>query len=95
MSTKLFKEFLLLRYMGLIEVLVGKRDKREEEINDLLEKVLKEWPKKNHKGKTYLTQATDKKAEIEKERGTIYFDKYPEIPNKIKAIINKLMGYES
>ncbi len=46
-------------------------------------------------GKVYLRQATKLKRDIEREKGQIYFEKYPKILNKIDETIEKLMEYES
>jgi len=70
---------------------VGKRDEREQEINNLLEKALAGESENGFKVREYVTQAISKKEEIEKERGTIYFEKYPEIPEKINKAINYLI----
>ena len=98
MSTKLFKEFLLLECMVLIEVLkefVGKRDKREKDIEDLLKKALKEWPNNSFEGKSYLDNAIKIKLDIKREKGKIYFDKYPEISIMLGEAVNKLFEYQT
>ena len=80
--------------MSLKKVLVGKRDPREKEIENLLKKTLEKWPENGLKGRGYLDQAIAKKEEIEKERGKIYFEKYPEISKKIDNVVVKLFEDE-
>jgi len=81
--------------MDLTKIFVKERDPREKEIKNLLRKTLEEWPEKSLNGKEYLKEAIDKKEDIEREKGQIYFEKYPEIPHQIDAVINKLVEYES
>ena len=81
--------------MDLTKIFVTKRDPREKEIEVLLEKVLEEWPKNGLVGKKYLKQAVDKKKNIERDKGQIYFEKYPEIPKRINSVIDELTEYES
>jgi len=80
--------------MSLTKVFVGERDKREKEIENLLEKTLEKWPENGLTGRGYLDQAIAKKEEIEKEKGKIYFKKYPEISQKIDAVVVKLFKDE-
>ena len=95
MSTKLFKEFLLIKCMVLTEILVGKRDEREEEIEDLLKQTLEEWENNSLNGKSYLNKAIKLKSDIEREKGKVYFEKYPEISKRVGKVINKLLEYET
>ena len=61
----------------------------------MLKKALEAWPMGSFDGKVYLRQATKLKRDIEREKGQIYFEKYPKILNKIDETIEKLMEYES
>ena len=81
--------------MGLTNLLIKKRDVREKEIEILLKKTLEAWPMGSFDGRVYLHQATKLKRDIEKEKGQIYFEKYPKILNKIDAVIKELIEYES
>ena len=81
--------------MGLTNLLIKKRDVREKEIQILLKKALEAWPMGSFDGRVYLHQATKLKRDIEKEKGQIYFEKYPKILNKIDAVIKELIEYES
>ncbi len=65
---------------GLINLIVGKRDPREEEIKILLAR----------DGKDYLKEAIKIKESISRDRGTIYFEKYPEISNQIDEVSEEL-----
>jgi len=81
--------------MGLTNLLIKKRDVREKEIEILLKKTLEAWPMGSFDGREYLDQAIEIKEKIEKEKGQIYFEKYPKILNKIDAVIKELIEYES
>jgi len=81
--------------MVLTKIFVKKRDPREKEIKSLLEKSIEEWPMGSFEGREYLDQAIEIKEDIEREKGQIYFEKYPEIPLKIDAVIKELIEYES
>jgi len=84
--------------MVLIRILErssGKRDKREEEIKSLLQKASEESHSNNIERINYLNQAKIIKEKIEREKGQIYFKKYPEIPKMINETTNKLIEYES
>ena len=94
-STKLFKEFLLLGYMVLTKIFVKERDPREKEIESLLKKSIEEWPIRSLEGQDYLNEAIKIKKDIEREKGQIYFEKYPEIIFEIDETIKRLTEYES
>jgi len=81
--------------MGLTNLLIKERDVREKEIEILLEKTLEAWPMGSFEGREYLDQAIEIKEKIEKEKGQIYFEKYPKVILKIDETIEKLMEYES
>lgn len=80
---------------GLAELIIRKRDYREKEIKTLLEKAMEEWPKNVFTGREYLRKAISLKEVIFKEKGEIYFIKYPEIPNMINSLIKKFIGDET
>ena len=81
--------------MDLTKIFVKERDPREKEIESLLKKSIEEWPIKSLECKEYLKQAIKIRENIERNKGRIYFEKYPEIPQKINSIIDKLWEYES
>ena len=78
---------------GLINLIVGKRDPREEEIEILLDEAKKTGEENSLNGKNYLKEAIKIKKNICQDRGKIYFNKYPEIPDQIKEVIEKLNKY--
>ena len=55
---------------------------------------MEEWPKNVFTGREYLRKAITIKEKIFKEKGKIYFIKYPEIETKINSIIYKILIYE-
>ena len=56
---------------------------------------LEEWENNSLNGKSYLNKAIKLKSDIEREKGKVYFEKYPEISKRVGKVINKLLEYET
>ena len=83
----------LVRKLG--DLMIGKRDSREKLIEALLGRSIEEQSKNYHLSKVYLKQAIRIENEIEKDRGRIYFIKYPEMKNNINFLTTKILKYEN
>ena len=68
----------------LLKTIIGKRDKREKEIIELLVDSIKK--EKTNNGEGSLKKARELYKELFKDRGKLYFEKYPEISQKIDAV---------
>jgi len=80
--------------MVLIEVLVGKRDEKENKIIDFLVEALIN-KEKSHYSRGFLDKARNLCEDLAKDRGKIYFNKYPDMNLCINKVINHIKGYET
>ncbi len=69
----------------LLRIIIGKRDlRRENEITDFLVDSIKK--KKTNNGEESLKKARELYNKLFQDRGKLYFEKYPEIAQKIDAV---------
>ena len=68
----------------LLKTIIGKRDQREDKIIELLVDSIKK--EKTNNGEESLKKARELYKELFKDRGKLYFEKYPEISQKIDDV---------
>ncbi len=78
--------------MVLTDVLVGKRDERENKIIDFLVEALIN-KKKGYYSRESLNKAMNSCEDLAKNRGKIYFNKYPDMNLCINKVINHIDGH--
>lgn len=87
-STKLFKEFLLLEYMGLEK----EDEKKAEYILDLLKEAEKQIGEHNSDSLFLYSRANQNYRELTKINGKVY---RKDLGNRLDEVWAKLMDYES